>query len=112
MDELFFDESNIPTVKGKLLNYSPASFRNVRLDYKITLPIEGNQVARIAKIQADGSFELILKHTFPYQQIHLELGPYYVGEIIANDSLFIEFDMAQLQLDPIQYIGKLSLIHI
>ena len=106
MDELFFDESNIPIVRGKLLNYSPAALRHVRLDYKITLPIEGNQVTRIAKIQADGSFELALKHTFPYQQIHIELGPYYVGEIIANDSLFIEFDMAQLQLDPVRFIGK------
>ncbi len=106
MDKLFFDKSNIPIVKGRLLNYSPAEFRNIRLDYKITVPIEGNQVSRIAKIQADGSFELPLNHTFPYQQIRLELGPYYVGEIIANDSLFIEFDMAQLQLDPIQYIGK------
>lgn len=106
MDDLFFKESNIPTVKGQLLNYAPAELRNLSLNYKITVPIEGNQVARIAKIQADGSFELVLKHTFPYQQIHLELGTYYVGEIIANDSLFIELDMAKLQLDPVWFLGK------
>lgn len=106
MDKRFFDSNNIPTVKGKLLNYSPTAFRNIRLDYKITVPIEGNQIARNAKIQADGSFELLLKHAFPYQQIHLELGTYYVGEIIANDSLFIELDMEILALDPVRYIGK------
>jgi len=106
MDNLFFDKSKIPTIKGQLLNYSPSTYRNVKLTYKITVPIEGNQVARIATIQSDGSFELMLKHSFPYQQIHLELGPYYVGEIIANDSLFIELDMEQLQLDPVRFIGK------
>ena len=106
MDTLFFNTSNIPMVKGQLLNYNTSSYRNLSINYKIILPIEGNQIAKVAHIQLDGSFELELKHTFPYQQIELEVGHYYVGEILANDSLFIELDMAILTQDPVRFLGK------
>ncbi len=106
MDEFFFEKSNIPTVKGQFLNYDFNVLRRVPINYKITVPIEGNQIAKVAEIQSDGSFELTLSHAFPYQQIHIEIGPYYTGDIIANDSLFIELDMAQLQLDPVRFLGK------
>ena len=106
MDTLFFNTSNIPMVKGQLLNYNTSSYRNLSINYKIILPIEGNQIAKVAHIQLDGSFELELKHTFPYQQIQLEVGHYYVGEILANDSLFIELDMAILTQDPVRFLGK------
>ncbi len=106
MNTRFFEKEKIPSVKGRLLNYTPVAFPGLNLKYTLVVPTGENVLSKVATIQPDGTFELKLNYSFPYQQLTLVLGEYYTGEIIVNQGVFIELDMAQLQLNPVQNLGK------
>ena len=88
------------------MNYTQAEFPNLTLNYQLLTPTSGGTVENTATINADGSFALKIPYPFPYQQIILQLGEFYEGEIIAHEGLTLELDMVQLQLKPVQYLGK------
>jgi len=106
MNTRFFEKEKIPSVKGQVLNYTPTAFPTLNLKYTLVVPTGENAVSKVATIQPDGTFELALNYSFPYQQITLTLGDYYTGEIFVNEEVFVELDMAQLQLNPVRFLGK------
>lgn len=98
-DEYFFEEKNIPVVKGKVLYLKNDELENTKIVYRISTPFDQNQ-SRITKngyLNSDGTFELEIDYAFPYQQIWLKVGTFYSANIYANSDLSIELDAQKLR---------------
>lgn len=103
----FFNEKNIPVVKGKVLNLSKDEIRNTKLEYTIVTPFEQNQmqISKNAQLKADGSFELEIEHAFPNQQIWLTIGDYLYTGLYANSDLFLEIDTDSIESGTTYFNG-------
>jgi len=101
----FQDHSNVPSIKGKLLHYSPFVDKDLEIEYHL-VNLEERQTKRQANIKEDGTFQLQLNSPLPYQQIWLSIGEYYWGQIIANEELLIEVDLKRLKKQQPSYHDK------
>ena len=93
-DEYFFNNKNIPVVKGKVLNLTDEEIERLKLEYSIvTLFAQDRfQISKNGKLNPDGTFELDIEYAFPYQQIWLRVGKLFYAGIYANSDLYIELD--------------------
>lgn len=96
-DKYFFDENNIPVVKGKVLNLSEEEIRNTDIEYSIVTPFAKSLEKKTGKLNSDGTFELEIDNPFPYQQIWLTVGKFLYAGIYANEELYIEINADSLR---------------
>lgn len=89
--DYFQNAENVPVVKGMFLNLPHELYDKIKISYSVVTPTDQFQVKKVASLNPDGSFELELDYSFPYQQIWLNAGPLYAG-IYANTELLIELD--------------------
>lgn len=108
LNKYFFNKTNTPIVKGKLLNLSSDELRNIKLEYTIVTPFEPNQmqISKSGQLNVDGSFELEIDHAFPYQQIWLTVGDYFYTGLYANSDLFIEINADSLESGTTYFNGS------
>jgi len=92
----FMDKTNIPVVKGRVLNVPPKDINKASINYTLVTPFEKTQVKKSCKLNPDGTFELELDNAFPYQQIWISAGRLFYAGIYANKDLFIELDAQTL----------------
>lgn len=96
-NDFFMDSSNLPTVKGKIINGTPELLKSLKLTYECIQPqSEANHIQR-APIAADGSFELELRYAYPRQQIFIWLTGYCYFQVYVSKELSIEIDMSKIQ---------------
>jgi hypothetical protein len=93
-NKYFYNEKNIPVVKGKVLNLTNEEIENIKLEYSIVTPFasDQNQTTKNVKLNTDGTFELDIDYALPYQQIWLHVGKLFYAGIYANSDLYIELD--------------------
>tara|TARA_R110002167_G_scaffold311735_2_gene516463 strand:+ start:643 stop:2340 length:1698 start_codon:yes stop_codon:yes gene_type:complete len=103
----FFNKKNIPIVKGKVLNLSDDEIRKTKLEYTLVTPFEQNQmqISKTSQLNADGSFELEIDYSFPYQQIWLTIGDYFYTGLYANSDLFLEIDTDSIESGTTYFNG-------
>ncbi len=109
----YFQNRDIATVKGKILNLSKEDIKEFKINYVIVVPFANFQSKKNCKLNADGSFELQLDNAFPYQQIWLTLGELFFAGIYAHTDLFIELDAKTIKNkgkvflngDGVRYLG-------
>ena len=80
-DEAFSDyylnPETIPIVTGKILHLPENDYKKVSIQYTLVTPSRKFHETKTTDVSEDGSFTLKLDHGMPYQQIWLNLGPYY-----------------------------------
>ena len=114
-ETVFKNTKTVPVVKGKLLNISAAEIADMTLSYTLVTPFSETQVTKTAKVAKDGSFNLSIDYTFPYQQIFLSDGKesLFYTSLIVNKGLFIELDIKKIKTqkelhfngDGVKYLG-------
>lgn len=92
----YMDKTNIPVVKGRVLNVQPKNINKARIKYTLVTPFKKTQVKKSCKLNPDGTFELELDNAFPYQQIWISAGRLFYAGIYASKDLFIELDAQTL----------------
>lgn len=97
LDSRFFDPKFKPTVKGKLLGYSPEKDKDILIEFSLVIPNTHNNENRIVEVDDKGHFEFSLDYAYPYQQIWVTIGNHYYGEIILNSNLEIILDLNLLR---------------
>ncbi len=93
----YFVKGNIPRVKGKIINLSPAAVSKTSIQYSIVTPFSQLQLKKTCGLNADGTFQLELDYPMPYQQIWIDVDSLFYTGVYANDNLFIELDAAVLK---------------
>ncbi len=101
-----FDPAFFPKVKGKLLNYHPEKDQALVVEYSVVVPSSLGSETRTATINPKGEFRINFENGLPYQQIWLNVGDYYYGEILANQELEIILDLAKLKAQFVEYVGE------
>lgn len=98
-DKYFFEEKNIPVVKGKVLNLKIDELESTKLEYTFYPPFDQNQsqITKNGYLNSDGTFELEIDYAFPYQLIWLKVGTFFSETIYANSDLSIEIDAEKLR---------------
>lgn len=96
----------VPIVKGKISNISSEEIKNTEISYTIVTVLGGVQEHKNAIVNVDGTFNLELETSLPYQQIWLRIGKekFYAG-IYAHSDLFIEIDWQKAKQNEIFMIG-------
>ncbi|MEM6265536.1 MAG: TlpA family protein disulfide reductase [Bacteroidota bacterium] len=84
-------------VKGKILNLSEAELQATKINYAIVVPFFKWNVDKTTRPNSDGTFELVLDHPFPNQQVWITVGDYLYSGIHVNSDLYIELDAAKLK---------------
>jgi thiol-disulfide isomerase/thioredoxin len=97
-DKYFFNEKNIPVVKGKVLNLSKDELENTSIEYALETPFAQSQIVKTGKLDSDGTFELEIDYPFPNQQIWLTVGKFFYAGIYANKELYIELNADSLRI--------------
>jgi len=101
-----------PRITGKLLHASADDLKKLNIEYSLVTFNE--QEAMTAPIAGDGSFQLDIPASFPYQQVWFSLGNYFYAGIIAHTDLHIELDLQKLKAsgecvyftgNGVQYLG-------
>jgi len=91
-DDYFFNNDNIPIVKGKILNFTEKDTNKTKINYYIVVPFAQRQIKKSCKVNADGTFKLELDYAFSYQQIWLNVGELFYAGLYANSDLYVELD--------------------
>lgn len=91
-NDYFFQEGNIPTVRGKILNMSDKRIEKTKINYTIVTPFRQSQTSKNCSINSDGTFELELDYAFPYQQIWFDIDRVFYAGLYAHTDLFVELD--------------------
>lgn len=93
----FFNENNLPIVKGKLLNLTKDEINNTKIGYGLITPFAQRFEQKTSKLNSDGTFELEIDYSFPNQQIWLTVGKFLYAGIYANKELYIEINADSLR---------------
>lgn len=96
MDAYFSNPTNVPVIKGRLLNCTAGDLDTLSVRYVLVVPNSERQTTHYADLKKDGSFEIKLDYALRYQQIFLML-PYSFIEVIAHKGLFVEADLKELR---------------
>ena len=91
-DSVYSNSHTIPTINGKIINISKGEINSLSIVYTLVTPFSGRQVHKIAKLDANGSFKLLLDYPFPYQEIFLEIGDNFYTSLTINKGLKINID--------------------
>ena len=91
-DSVYSNSHTIPIVNGKIINISKGEINSLHIVYTLVTPFSGRRVHKIAKLDANGSFNLLLDYPFPYQKILLEIGEDFFTGLTINKGLKINID--------------------
>lgn len=105
-NDFFMNSTNLPVVKGKIINCTPEALKNIHLIYECIQPHIEASHDKQAPIAEDGSFQLELKYAFPYQQIFVWLAGRCFFQVYATKDVFIEIDMSQIPKSPENFQGQ------
>lgn len=103
----------MPQVTGKLLHISPQEIRETTITYALVTLL--GQKTKTAHLAVDGSFELELDYSLPYQQIWVHFGELFYTGLYANKQLYVELDVPKLKAagkevafrgDGVRYLGE------
>jgi thiol-disulfide isomerase/thioredoxin len=96
-NEYFLKGGTIPLVRGKIINMSEDSVSKIEVKSSIVTPFEQFQIQKVSKVNRDGTFEVQLDYSFPYQQIWIQVGDLFYTGVYANKDLFIELDANKIK---------------
>ncbi|WP_158848582.1 TlpA family protein disulfide reductase [Algibacter sp. L1A34] len=98
-DDFYYKAENKPVIKGEVLNLTEEEIKNTKLEYSLVTPFAQNesQIKKHGTLNADGSFELEIDNSFPYQQIWLHVGKLFYAGVYANSDLLITLDADSLR---------------
>lgn len=92
----YFKTAKIPEIQGKIININPGDLKKIRITYSIVTLFENFQTKKTTGVQSDGSFNLVLDYSFPYQQIWFRIGDSLYTCLYANSGLHIEIDASRI----------------
>lgn len=93
MEPYFANSSNVPIVRGKFLHFTTADLDTLSIVYIISHFSPDSKERRSADIKKDGTFELKLDHSIPYQEIVFGVSNVGATRFYAHKGLFIEVDL-------------------
>ena len=91
-DSVYSNSHTIPIINGKIINISKGEINSLSIVYTLVTPFSGRQVKKITKLDANGSFKLLLDYPFPYQEIFLDIGDNFYTSLTINKGLKINID--------------------
>jgi thiol-disulfide isomerase/thioredoxin len=91
-DSVYSNSPTIPFIIGKIINISKEEINSLHIVYTWVTPFSGGQVKKIAKLDGNGSFKLLLDYPFPYQEIFLDIGDNFYTSLTINKGLKINID--------------------
>ena len=94
------------TINGQFVHFSPDELAKITINYNIVVPLRKFKNAEVPKINADGTFELVIHNTHPIQQIWLEIGNYFYAPLYVRSDLSIVFDLEQLRKKKVWTHGE------
>ena len=111
-NRIYFNRS-IPKVTGKLLNMPANELKNLVITYTLVTPFSVSQISKTVSPKPDGSFSLVLDHSFPYQQIWIQVGDLFYAGLYVNKDLYLVLDMKKIKVkkevdfngDGVSYLG-------
>jgi hypothetical protein len=59
-DSVYSNSPTIPFIIGKIINISKEEINSLHIVYTLVTPFSGDQVKKIAKLDGNGSFKLLL----------------------------------------------------
>jgi thiol-disulfide isomerase/thioredoxin len=106
-DSIYSNTHTIPIIEGKISNLSKSELDSLQIDYTLVTPFSGKQLKKLAKINANGIFKLVLDYPFPYQQIWLGIGENFYTSLTINQGLNINIDWNAIkEAKEFQFNGK------
>ena len=106
-DSVYSKAHTIPFINGKISNISKREIDSLHIEYDLVTPFSGKQVKKLAKIDANGVFKLVLDYPFPYQQIWLGIGDNFFTSLTINQGLNINIDWKAIkEAKEFQFNGK------
>ena len=103
-----FDPDQIPKVEVELLNYDPQIDTALNIGYALSLFLNSDPNMTEPKIQDDGTFQIELRHAFPYQSFYLEFRSKYINKFVVQEGLKISFDLEQLKKKRFGYFPTVT----
>lgn len=88
----FFTKKNTPSATIKLLNFTKNDIDSLMIKYGVVSALSQKQQRNMGRFNEDGTFELSIRHVFPYQQIWLNIGEVYTATIYLEKGVVIEID--------------------
>lgn len=104
-EQRMFSTEFIPKVKGQLLHVDRSTLKQIVVKYKLLVPGLKGQKTKLAPLNPDGSFELVLDYGLPYQQVWLTVGEKYRGSFLVTSDLNITLDYYKINNAPVEFIG-------
>jgi thiol-disulfide isomerase/thioredoxin len=102
----FMNPNHKPVVKGRILNYSLCNPDSTKIFYSIVTPFGSrSQIPKYTNVKNDGTFDLQLEYSFPYQQIWFSVGNLIYTCIYAHSDLLIELDAEKLLKKGVYFNG-------
>lgn len=105
MESYFADKSNVPTIRGRFLHFTPEDLDNLSIVYVLHHFSLKQRERHLADIKKDGTFELKIDYPVPFQEVSLGVsyGESNIASIrfYAHKELFLAMD-----LQPWRALGK------
>lgn len=87
---------NNAVLTGRLLNLPAGEAGTVSIFYSLNTLGPDGQVKKNCVLEPDGTFRIELEPTFPWQNLYLNIKPYYFGGILLSRDLHVEIDVQNL----------------
>ncbi|MEM8667973.1 MAG: TlpA disulfide reductase family protein [Planctomycetota bacterium] len=103
LDTAYFERRSGPELNIRLSDATQEDFESIPVS--CTLVTLNGQVPLEMESDGKGVWRITIQHPLPYQQIWLAVGELYYGQLVLNEGLRVDVNVAQLKNEPVQFWG-------